>query len=146
VLDIDDETSHSYAAIGQELKKRGEPIPSNDLWIAALCRQHALALLGRDPIAMQSVDSNASTGNAREGAKGAIPYPLAGSCAITLPAVELAVKQAALPSRPDLAEARRVSSEWSSSELREEDASRYCPLCSQKLEFRRCKLICNRCG
>jgi hypothetical protein len=74
------------------------------------------------------------------------PIPWQGGCAITLPAVELAVKQATLPSRPDPAEARRVSSEWSSSELREEDASRYCPLCSQKLESRRCKLICNRCG
>lgn len=29
---------------------------------------------------------------------------------------------------------------------RQEDASRYCPLCSQRLESRRCKLICNVCG
>lgn len=28
----------------------------------------------------------------------------------------------------------------------QEDASRYCPLCSQRLESRRCKLICNACG
>ena len=27
-----------------------------------------------------------------------------------------------------------------------EDASRYCPVCSQRLESRRCKLICNTCG
>jgi hypothetical protein len=27
-----------------------------------------------------------------------------------------------------------------------EDASRFCPLCSQRLESRRCKLICNVCG
>jgi hypothetical protein len=27
-----------------------------------------------------------------------------------------------------------------------EDASRYCPVCSQRLESRRCKLICNVCG
>jgi tRNA(fMet)-specific endonuclease VapC len=48
VLDIDDGTSHSYAAIGFELKKNGKPIPANDLWIAALCRQHSLPLLSRD--------------------------------------------------------------------------------------------------
>jgi len=28
----------------------------------------------------------------------------------------------------------------------QEDASRYCPVCSQRLESRRCKLICNLCG
>jgi hypothetical protein len=27
-----------------------------------------------------------------------------------------------------------------------EDASRYCPICSQRLESRRCKLICGVCG
>ncbi|HJY88018.1 MAG TPA: type II toxin-antitoxin system VapC family toxin [Candidatus Acidoferrales bacterium] len=48
VLDIDDETTHSYAAIGLELKKKTKPIPANDLWIAALCRQHSLPLLSRD--------------------------------------------------------------------------------------------------
>jgi tRNA(fMet)-specific endonuclease VapC len=48
ILDIDNETTHSYAAIGLELKKKGKPIPANDLWIAALCRQHALPLLSRD--------------------------------------------------------------------------------------------------
>ena len=29
---------------------------------------------------------------------------------------------------------------------RQEDASRYCPVCSQRLESRRCKLICSVCG
>lgn len=48
VLDIDEETARSYAEIGLELKKKGKPIPSNDLWIAALCRQHSLPLLSRD--------------------------------------------------------------------------------------------------
>lgn len=28
----------------------------------------------------------------------------------------------------------------------QEDASRYCPVCSQRLESRRCKLICGACG
>ncbi len=48
VLDIDEETTHHYAAIGLELKRIGKPIPANDLWIAALCRQHALPLVSRD--------------------------------------------------------------------------------------------------
>ena len=48
VLDIDDETTRSYAVIGLELKRKGKPIPTNDLWIAALCHQHSLPLLSRD--------------------------------------------------------------------------------------------------
>jgi tRNA(fMet)-specific endonuclease VapC len=48
VLDVDDETTHHYAAIGLELKRMGKPIPANDLWIAALCRQHDLSILSRD--------------------------------------------------------------------------------------------------
>ena len=48
VLDIDEQTAQHYAAIGLELKRKGQPIPTNDLWIAALCRQHALPLLSRD--------------------------------------------------------------------------------------------------
>lgn len=48
VLEIDDDTTHSYATIGLELKKKGKPIPTNDLWIAALCRQHSLPVLSRD--------------------------------------------------------------------------------------------------
>jgi predicted nucleic acid-binding protein len=48
VLDVDDETTHSYSGIGLELKKKGKPIPTNDLWIAALCRQHSMPLLSRD--------------------------------------------------------------------------------------------------
>lgn len=48
VLDIDEATSQSYAALGLELKRKGRPIPTNDLWIAALCRQHALPIVSRD--------------------------------------------------------------------------------------------------
>lgn len=48
VLDVDQETARHYAAIGLELKSAGKPIPVNDLWIAALCRQHALPLVSRD--------------------------------------------------------------------------------------------------
>ncbi len=48
VLDINLETSLHYAAITLELKAIGKPIPANDVWIAALCRQHSLPLLTRD--------------------------------------------------------------------------------------------------
>ena len=48
VLDIDEETSQSYAALGLELKRKGRPIPTNDLWIAALCRQYALPIVSHD--------------------------------------------------------------------------------------------------
>jgi tRNA(fMet)-specific endonuclease VapC len=48
VLTVDDETSSQYAKIRAELKKAGRPIPSNDLWIAALSRQHRLPLMSHD--------------------------------------------------------------------------------------------------
>jgi tRNA(fMet)-specific endonuclease VapC len=48
VLDVDEETANSYATIRTELKRAGTPIPSNDVWIAALCRQHSFSLLSRD--------------------------------------------------------------------------------------------------
>jgi tRNA(fMet)-specific endonuclease VapC len=48
VLDIDDGTTQSYSAIGLELKRKGKPIPTSDLWIASLCRQHSLPLASRD--------------------------------------------------------------------------------------------------
>lgn len=48
VLDIIEQTTHHYAAITIELRRAGKPIPTNDLWIAALCRQHQLPLLSQD--------------------------------------------------------------------------------------------------
>jgi tRNA(fMet)-specific endonuclease VapC len=48
VLPVDEETAARYAEIRGELKRAGRPIPTNDLWIAALVRQHALPLLSRD--------------------------------------------------------------------------------------------------
>ena len=48
VLDINEPTTFYYAEITLELKRQGKPIPTNDIWIAALCRQHALPLLSRD--------------------------------------------------------------------------------------------------
>jgi tRNA(fMet)-specific endonuclease VapC len=48
VLDVDQETAIHYARLRTELKKAGTPIPSNDVWIAALSRQHGLPVLTRD--------------------------------------------------------------------------------------------------
>jgi predicted nucleic acid-binding protein len=48
VLDVNEPTTQHYAEISLELKREGKPIPTNDLWIAALCRQHSLPLLSRD--------------------------------------------------------------------------------------------------
>jgi tRNA(fMet)-specific endonuclease VapC len=48
VLDINEPTTQHYAEITLELRRKGKPIPTNDLWIAALCRQHSLPLLSRD--------------------------------------------------------------------------------------------------
>ncbi len=48
VLTIDIGTTHHYAAIRLELKRAGLPIPANDVWIAALSRQHSMPLMSRD--------------------------------------------------------------------------------------------------
>jgi len=48
ILDVNEGTSHHYAAINLELRRAGTPIPTNDLWIAALGRQHSLPVLSRD--------------------------------------------------------------------------------------------------
>ena len=48
VLCVDAETARHYAAIRRELKDAGTSIPGNDLWIAALVRQHGLPLLSND--------------------------------------------------------------------------------------------------
>jgi predicted nucleic acid-binding protein len=48
VLEVDEETTIFYANLRSDLRRAGTPIPSNDVWIAALCRQHSLSLLSRD--------------------------------------------------------------------------------------------------
>ena len=48
VLDVNEETANWYAGLRGQLKEAGTPIPSNDAWIAALCRQYALPILSRD--------------------------------------------------------------------------------------------------
>ena len=48
VLAVTSETSRFYAEIRHELRLAGQPIPENDLWIAALARQHGLPILTND--------------------------------------------------------------------------------------------------
>jgi tRNA(fMet)-specific endonuclease VapC len=48
VLLADDATTHHYAAVYRQLRQQGTPIPTNDLWVAALVLQHDLALFTRD--------------------------------------------------------------------------------------------------
>ncbi|HWL95205.1 MAG TPA: type II toxin-antitoxin system VapC family toxin [Phycisphaerae bacterium] len=48
VLFPDDDTTHGYAGLYAQLKQAGTPIPTNDLWIAALTLQHRAYLYSRD--------------------------------------------------------------------------------------------------
>ena len=48
VLYADEATTRSYAGLFAQLRRQGTPIPTNDLWIAALAVQHGLALHSRD--------------------------------------------------------------------------------------------------
>lgn len=48
VLTVDEVTAEEYAGVRDELKRKGRQIPANDLWIAALARQHNLPVLSRD--------------------------------------------------------------------------------------------------
>jgi predicted nucleic acid-binding protein len=48
VLAADRATADWYATLRHELKRKGRPIPENDLWIAALARQHALEIVSND--------------------------------------------------------------------------------------------------
>ena len=47
-LFADDQTTHHYAAVFRQLRRQGTPIPTNDMWLAALVLQHNLALHARD--------------------------------------------------------------------------------------------------
>ncbi len=48
VLEINEPTTQHYAEIVLDLRQKGRRIPTNDLWVAALCLQHSLPLLSRD--------------------------------------------------------------------------------------------------
>ena len=44
IIPVDDEICMSYAEIKLELKKKGKPIPDNDIWIAACAHAHGLSV------------------------------------------------------------------------------------------------------
>jgi predicted nucleic acid-binding protein len=44
----DEATTHQYAALYRQLRQQATPIPTNDLWIAALVSQYGLTLYSRD--------------------------------------------------------------------------------------------------
>ncbi len=48
VATITSATASIYADLRLRLRQAGTPIPANDAWIAALCRQHAMPLLSND--------------------------------------------------------------------------------------------------
>ncbi len=48
VLFGDQQTTYVYASIYRQLRQQGTPIPTNDMWIAALALQHDLVLFARD--------------------------------------------------------------------------------------------------
>lgn len=48
ILFASETTTHHYAAIYAQLRSQGTPIPTNDLWIAALAIEHGLPLVTRD--------------------------------------------------------------------------------------------------
>jgi tRNA(fMet)-specific endonuclease VapC len=48
VLDVSIETARQYGIIKSELRRKGAPIPNNDIWIAALTQQYGAAIATRD--------------------------------------------------------------------------------------------------
>ena len=48
VYSVDSDTAESYARLYLSLRRKGTPIPTNDLWIAATARQHSLAVFTYD--------------------------------------------------------------------------------------------------
>jgi len=48
VLECTIETAQHYGIIKKMLKDKGRPIPENDIWIAAIAREHGLILVSQD--------------------------------------------------------------------------------------------------
>lgn len=48
VLACDTDTARHYGYIKDHLRAKGNPIPENDIWIAALAKQYHLTLISRD--------------------------------------------------------------------------------------------------
>jgi tRNA(fMet)-specific endonuclease VapC len=48
VLKVDEETTIAYGNIKAALRKKGKPIPENDIWIAAIAKRYKLIVVTRD--------------------------------------------------------------------------------------------------
>lgn len=48
VIEIDEETELEYGRIWSRLAKKGKPIPTNDIWIAAVAMQYGGKLITQD--------------------------------------------------------------------------------------------------
>lgn len=48
VIDIDSSTAKIYGELIAALYKKGKPLPTNDVWIAACAKQHNFILITRD--------------------------------------------------------------------------------------------------
>jgi tRNA(fMet)-specific endonuclease VapC len=48
ILNVTEETALRYAEIDVYLRKKGRPIPRNDVWIAALAIEHGMQILTLD--------------------------------------------------------------------------------------------------
>ncbi|MCF8303807.1 MAG: type II toxin-antitoxin system VapC family toxin [Bacteroidales bacterium] len=48
ILYIDSSTSDEYSKIVMELREKGKPIPTNDIWIAASAKQYKLSIFSYD--------------------------------------------------------------------------------------------------
>ncbi|MCB9783652.1 MAG: type II toxin-antitoxin system VapC family toxin [Candidatus Omnitrophica bacterium] len=48
IIPVREETTNFYAAVQNDLRSKGRPIPDNDLWIAALVLEHQVPILTQD--------------------------------------------------------------------------------------------------
>ena len=48
ILSCNTETAMNYGKIKNQLKEKGQPIPENDIWIAAIAQQYDLTLVTDD--------------------------------------------------------------------------------------------------
>ena len=62
MLPVDEGTADFFALVFNQLKSKGTPIPTNDIWIAASAMQHGLTLASFDNHFMQIAGLNMVSG------------------------------------------------------------------------------------
>ena len=48
ILGVDNQTARRFGEIENRLRRRGRPVPENDIWIAAIAVRHDVILISRD--------------------------------------------------------------------------------------------------